>query len=170
VIEGPDEDQRMRALSAEQSFRKGLAALADSRPEHAADHFLAAMEAEQSHGARQPDTRYLSYYGLSLARAFEAGPDAVRVCEAALADDPTSSNALLNLGRVYLLMGRIEDALACLDRGARFAPTHGALARELGRVDRRARSLCPWLDRSHPLNRLGGRLRAVLGVRRRSDV
>jgi tetratricopeptide (TPR) repeat protein len=167
----------MRVLSAEQSFRKGLAALADSRPEHAAGHFLAAMEAEQARGADQPDARYLSYYGLSLARAFEAGPDAVRVCEAALAGDPTSSNALLNLGRVYLLTGRVDDALACLDRGARLAPTHGALARELERVDRRSRSLCPWLDRGHLLNRLSGRLRAVLartrrrgapGVRRRS--
>jgi tetratricopeptide (TPR) repeat protein len=167
----------MRVLSAEQSYRKGLAALAESRPEDAADHFLAAMESEHARGARQPDVRYLSYYGLSLARAFEAGPDAVRVCEAAVQGDPTSSNALLNLGRVYLLMDRTEEALVCFDRGARLAPDHEALSRELGRVDRRSRPLLSWLDRSHALNRWTGRARHAvskarsgvpLGVRRRS--
>ena len=58
--------------AAEQRFNKGLAALADARPLQAIDCFLDAMHTERRHRVRRPDMRYLSYYGLSLARGNRA--------------------------------------------------------------------------------------------------
>jgi tetratricopeptide (TPR) repeat protein len=150
---------------AEQHFAKGLAALAEERALEAADCFLAAMQAEAGDGARRPDMRYLSYYGLSLAKASYATASAVQACELAYQSDPLQPTVLLNLGRVYLLTGRTAQALGCFERGVRLAPAHRALRRELAQANRRGRPLFSFLDRSNPLNRWTGRLRSALRAR-----
>jgi len=159
----------MSVQFAEQHFSKGLAALAGERPLEAADCFLAAMQAEAGDGARRPDMRYLSYYGLSLAKASYATASAVQACELAYQTDPLHPALLLNLGRVYLLTGKTEQALACFERGIRVAPAHRALQRELARADRRHRPVFRFLDRSNPLNRWTGLLRSALWTRPGSE-
>ncbi len=151
----------MSEQSAERSFKQGLAALAEKRPDAAADFFLSAMQIEWRQSVR-PDMRFLSYYGLSLARAKHALPQALQACECALAKDPASPALFLNLGRVYIIAGKTEQALDCFERGLRFAPYHEPLRRELSQIDRRSEPVVRSLSRSHLLNRCAGRIRASL--------
>jgi tetratricopeptide (TPR) repeat protein len=139
-----------------------LAALAEAQPLQAVDCFLDAMQIEQRLRVRRPDMRYLSYYGLSLARANRATHAALEACELAARDAPSHPLLQLNLGRVHLLAGRLPLALQCFERGLRLAPDHRSLRLELGRADRRSREVLPFLDRSHRLNRWMGRLRESL--------
>jgi predicted Zn-dependent protease len=155
----------MPVPSAERSFRDGLAALAEARPLHAVDCFLDAMQIEQRLRVPRPDMRYLSYYGLSLARANRVTHAALEACELAARHDPSHPLLQLNLGRVHLLAGRLPLAIQCFDRGLRLAPNHRSLRLELARVDRRARAVLAFLDRSHWLNRWLGRLRESLRAR-----
>ena len=57
----------MSVLSAERSFKQGRAAMADARHAEAAEHFRTAIQIEKEHAVCEPNARYLSYYGLSLA-------------------------------------------------------------------------------------------------------
>jgi len=152
----------MSVPSAEQRFSQGLAALADAQPLQAADHFLEAMHIEQRRGVDRPDMRFLSYYGLSLARAQRAQHAAVEACELAVRHDSTRPVLLLNLGRVHLMAGRLASALQCFERGLRLAPGHRSLRLELSRCDRRSRRALPFLDRANPPNRWLGTLRVRL--------
>jgi len=151
--------------SAERHFKKGLAALADGQPLEAVDCFLEAMQTEQRKRVRHPDMRYLSYYGLSLARAHRVTHAALEACSLAVRHEPESPVLLLNLGRVYLESGRKSSALDCFERGLRLAPNHRALKRERSRVERRAQPCLPFLDRQHPMNRRLGRVRESLRAR-----
>jgi len=106
----------MSIASAEVSFNKGLAALTDGRPLRAVDHFLDAMQIEQRLRSHRPDMRYLSYYGLSLARAQRALHAAIEACSLAVRREPKRAELLLNLGRVFRLAGRRDEALGCFER------------------------------------------------------
>lgn len=152
----------MSVLSAESSFSQGLAAFTAARHAEAAEHFRAAMRIEKQRGVLRPDARFLSYYGLSLAKSTRPTPVAVKACERAADADPTNPVLLLNLGRIYLLAGLTPKALQCFERGIRFAPTHGPLLRELRGVERREKPLVPGLGRSHPINRWAGRVRVAV--------
>jgi tetratricopeptide (TPR) repeat protein len=150
----------MPILSAENRFRQGLAAVVDDRHGEALDHFLTALEIERERDVDVPDARYLSYYGLSLARVHGPGPEAIAACEQAVRRAPAHAALLVNLGRVYEMAGRTARALACFDGALRLAPEHRPLRRDLARIDRRTRPVIASLDRSHVLNRWLGTLRA----------
>ena len=139
--------------------------MAELRHREAAEFFLQAMQIEAHRGAKLPDMRHLSYYGLSLAMSSHVSPDAVEACELAVSNDPSKPVLLLNLGRIYLMSGRRVRALQCLERGARLAPNNRLIARALGSADRRAAPMITFLDRGNPLNRIAGRLRARLHSR-----
>jgi tetratricopeptide (TPR) repeat protein len=146
-------------------FDKGLAALTDERPLEAVDHFLDAMQLEQRLRVRHADMRYLSYYGLSLARASRATQAALEACGLAVQHDPTNPELWLNLGRVHSLAVRLPEAIRCYERGLRLDPAHRGLRLELSRIDRRSRRVLSALDRSHPLNRWTGKLRVFFRAR-----
>ena len=69
----------MSVLSAESSFSQGLAAFSADRHAEAAEHFRTAMQIERQRGVRRPEARFLSYYGLSLARSSRAIPIRIRL-------------------------------------------------------------------------------------------
>src|SRR5262245_38897917 len=96
----------MHILSAENAFRRGLAALFDGDAAGAADLFQSAILIEAQHGVKAPQMRYLSYYGLSRAQAYGANPQSIQACETAARRDFFNPDLLLNLGRVYLLAGK----------------------------------------------------------------
>jgi len=150
----------MPILAAENCFKKGLVALAEGRPAEAAAMFEAAMVIERERSVSRPQMRYLSYYGLSLAQAKRANREAIKACETAARVDFFSPDLLLNLGKVYLLAGKTTKALETFDRGCKIAPNYKALRLEMEKADRRSPPPLRFLDRSHPLNRLLGKLRA----------
>jgi tetratricopeptide (TPR) repeat protein len=150
----------MNVLDAENCFKKGLVALVEDAPDKAAALFESAIKIEKQRGCTQPQMRYLSYYGLSVARSRGVSQDAIRACRAAAQKDFFNPDLQLNLGRVYLLAGRVTPALAAFERGLKLCPDHPALRAEIDRVDRRRNPVVRSLPRSHPLNCLLGRLRA----------
>ena len=150
----------MTTLSAENVFKKGLACLVDDRPKEASEHFRRALELERQRSKARCDMRYLSYYGLSLAKAGLSKQIALQACRSAVSKQCADPVLLLNLGRVYMLTGRTIQALETFERGLDINPEHKILRRELDRIDRRRPPVIPFLDRSHPVNIWLGRLRA----------
>lgn len=152
----------MPVPAADALFRRGLAALNAERPGEALGHFRAAMLLEREHHVQRADSRYLSYYGLSLALAERPSPEAIRACETAVRLEPINPDMHLNLGRVYLLARKMTKALAVFEKGLSIAPAHPALQVQLQLADRRKRRALTFLSRTHALNRWLGRLRASL--------
>jgi len=155
----------MPRTAAKKSFAQGLSALAAENPLRAADFFLEAMQTEERLGVRRPDMRYLSYYGLSLARAYRAAHAAIEACQLAVRHDPSNPILLLNLGQVQLLSGRRDAALASFRRGLKIAPGDHALREALDLAERRSSPTLRFLDRSNFLNRWIGRLHGLRRVR-----
>jgi len=155
----------MHILSAENNFRRGLASLVDGDATAAAEHFQSAILTEVQHGVKRPQMRYLSYYGLSRAQAFGATPQSIQACETAARRDFFNPDLLLNLGRVYLLAGKTTKALSAFQRGLELAPSHKGLLAEFTKIDRREAPPLGIVSRSHPLNRLLGKLRFSLRAR-----
>jgi len=159
----------MPILSAENAFRKGLGAMAEKHPEKASVYFRQALDLERERSKSRLDMRYLSYYGLSLAQAGLSTQIALQACKTAVFKQTGDPLLLLNLGRVYLLIGKPVRAMEAFERGLRIAPEHKALRMELAKIDRRSRPTVPFLDRSNPLNRWLGQRRtqrkgAVSGI------
>jgi tetratricopeptide (TPR) repeat protein len=152
----------MPILSAENYFRRGLMALAEGQAAEAAGHFESAIRIEREHHVPRPQMRYLSYYGLSVTLAQRATPEAIEVCERAARMEPFNPDLRFNLGRVYLMAGKLTLALATLEKARRMAPWHKGIELELRRVDRRSSPPIAWLHRDHPVNRFCGKLRSSL--------
>jgi tetratricopeptide (TPR) repeat protein len=150
----------MPIASAENSFKKGLTSLREGKPDEAAASFKAAMQIEREIGAGRPQMKYLSYYGVSFAQAYGATREALRACESAVKKDFLNATLFLNLGRVYLIAGKVTRALAAFEHGLRISPNHKELQDELAKVDRRSLPPIPFLSRCHPLNVWLGKLRA----------
>jgi tetratricopeptide (TPR) repeat protein len=150
----------MPTLSAENAFKKGLSALVEQRPQDASEQFRKAIDLQKQHGARRLDMRYLSYYGLSLARAGLSKRIAVQACRTAAkknGDDPVLH---LNLGRVYLICGNLPHAFRSFEKGLALAPDNRPLRKELTRIERRRPPVISFLSRSHPVNHWLGRVTA----------
>jgi len=159
----------MPILAAEIHFKKGLAALVDHNYRDASEFFRRALEIDQARGSRT-DLRYLSYYGLSLAKSGATVGEAVRICRAAVSKDRAHPVLWLNLGRAYRAAGKTSLALEALARAASIAPDNAALARELAEVDRRGAPVLKTLAREHPLNVfLGKALHSIRRPRRAPD-
>ena len=152
----------MPILSAENSFRKGLAAMVDGDAAAATTFFQAAILIERQHGVTRPQMRYLSYYGLSLAHSRGATPEAIQACETAARRDFFNPDLILNLGRVYALANKTTKALAAFERGLAMAPGHKVMRAELAKLDRRQAPPLSIVSRNHPLNKMLGRLREAL--------
>jgi len=147
----------MPILDAEIHFKKGLAALVDHNYREANERFRRAVEIDQARSKQRIDLRYLSYYGLSLAKSGLSVAEGIRICRAAVGKDRNHPVLWLNLGRAYRIAGKTHQALEALDRAASFAPDNVALARELSELDRRSDPILRSLPRSHPLNVLLGK-------------
>lgn len=155
----------MSTLSAENAFRKGLSALVEQRPRDASEQFRKALDLERQCGKPRLDMRYLSYYGLSLARAGLSSRLAVQACRTAVTKQPEDPVLHLNLGRVHLICGKLAAAFRSFEHGLALAPDNEPLRRELARIERRRRPVFPFLPRAHPLNHWVGRMTAHRGSR-----
>lgn len=152
----------MPIFSAENAFRRGLSELVDGEAVAAAESFQSAILIEVQQGVRRPQMRYLSYYGLARAQAHGATPQAIQACETAARRDFFNPDLLLNLAKVYLLAGKTTKALATFQRGLELAPRHKGLIAEFKKVDRREDPPLSVVKRSHPLNKVLGKLRSSL--------
>jgi len=151
-------------------FRRGLDSFDRGEWGMALASFESALRAERGAGALNPDLRLLSFYGLALLRAGHSSREAVRACEAATRRGGADPILTLNLARVYAETGRRSLALSVLERGRREFPSHGGIAGELARLDRRSAPSIRFLSRNHPANVALGKLRASIAGRSRRAV
>ena len=142
-------------------------------------HGLIALESAPSLREIPVVNSYLAY---CMAKERGQYREAVRLCEAALKQEPHNPAHYLNLGRVFLLTKQKEKALATFRKGlstdavtdkspAAESPADGRakqqalILAELRRLGIRKRPPFPSLPRGHRLNRVVGSLLAKLQLR-----
>lgn len=106
----------------------------------------------------------LSLMGYSLAAEsgqLEAG---IQLCQKAISLNPHNSEHYLALGRVYLLAGRKEDAIAAFRKGLRVRKDARIIV-VLKQLGIRKPPLFDSLAREHILNRVSGKLLRALKLR-----
>jgi tetratricopeptide (TPR) repeat protein len=141
---------------SERVFSVGLACYRKKKMQEARRLFSRACEMNPQ------EPRYASYCGLLLAMVMRKLKEAEELCEGAVKRDPKSVDLLYNLGRVYLMQGRRQDALTVFRKGLQIEPNNVAIHRELENVGTRKKPVFSFLGRNNPLNRFAGMLRSKM--------
>lgn len=149
----------MLVSTAENSFSRGLEALEAGKGVEALALFEAAIEIEKrAIGGARPQPRYLSFYGLCLARVANRPRSGLAFCREATTLEFFNPDLFCNLGRVLLDVDRRKEAYRAIVDGLTLQPNHAGLRRELEKMGRRRRPAVPFLARSNPINVVLGRL------------
>ena len=146
---------------AEDSFARGIKALARARTREALALFETAIEIERQSGAVKPQPRYISYYALCLALEKHRLHESISLCREALAREFYSPDLCRNLGRLLVMAGKRREAHSVLRKGYRLQPNHRGLRAELNGLGRRRRPAVPFLSRANPINVFLGRIRSA---------
>ncbi|MDA8173463.1 MAG: hypothetical protein M0018_02600 [Nitrospiraceae bacterium] len=130
-----------------------------------------ALEAAESAAAIFPGNVMLtSYRGFLLARVRRQFKEGLNECLSAISGlhDKVPFGAeffypilYLNLGRVYLDAGDKARAFAAFTNGLATDPGNKEIAWEIKKLGARRQPVFTFLQRSNPLNRLAGKLRAI---------
>ena len=134
-------------------FREGVELLKNEYPEKALLKLLRAFESDK----RNP--YYISFLGLSIARAEQNWEQALDLCETAVQFKRKEIKFHLNLIEVYALAGWHEKALRKLDNASKLFGDDARLRRVRAKVMERRAPVLPFLERGHLLNRELGKLR-----------
>jgi tetratricopeptide (TPR) repeat protein len=134
-------------------FREGLELLKNEYPEKALLKLRRAFESDK----RNP--YYISFLGLSIARAEQNWEQALDLCETAVQLKRKEIKFHLNLVEVYALAGWREKALLKLDNAWKLFGDDARLKRFRAKVVERRAPVLPFFERSHFLNRELGKLR-----------
>ena len=134
-------------------FREGIELLKNEYPQKALVRMRRAFECDP-HNAY-----YISFLGLSIARAQRKWAQASELCERAVELKPREIQFHLNLGEVYALAGLRAKALDKLDYALGLFGDDARLQQARSKVEKRRAPLLPFFGREHFLNRELGKLR-----------
>jgi Flp pilus assembly protein TadD len=134
-------------------FKVGVKMLRDARPHLALAHFRHAADLEKN------NPYYLSFVGVSLARAERNWKTALELCESALSMKHNEAQLYLNLAEVYTSAGRREEALMTLDRALASVGPLARIQQARQKLGLRRSPALPFLDRQNFLNKQLGFLR-----------
>ena len=134
-------------------FKQGVRLLRDALPHNALEHFRKAVDLEQH------NPYYISFVGVSLARAQRKWEPALKLCELALSMKHNEAQLYLNLAEVYTSAGRREEALITLDRALASLGPNARIQQARLKLGRRRSPALPFLDRQNVVNRYLGALR-----------
>jgi Flp pilus assembly protein TadD len=134
-------------------FKLGVKMLRDARPHTALAHFRKAADLEKN------NPYYLSFVGVSLARAERNWKTSLELCESALTMKHNEAQLYLNLAEVYTSAGRREEALMTLDRALASVGPLARIQQARQKLGRRRSPALPFLDRQNFLNKQLGFLR-----------
>ena len=134
-------------------FREGIELLKNGYPQKALVRLRRAFESDKH------NPYYISFLGLSIARAERKWAQASELCERAVQLKRTEIQFHLNLGEVYVLAGQRENAQDTLDYALKLFGRDARLKRARSKVQKRRAPLLPFLGREHFLNRELGKLR-----------
>jgi Flp pilus assembly protein TadD len=150
--------RKMAENSALAEFKQGINLLRDGHSAEAIEYLRHAAELDQQ------NPYYLSYLGVSVARAQRKWTMAVELCKAALSLKRNEAQLYLNLAEVYMSAVRRDDAVDILDRGLVHLRVDARMMRARANLGKRCSPVVPFLEREHLLNRSLGKLRhRVLG-------
>ena len=122
----------MLVRPAEQSFGKGIEALARGEAVKALAMFEAAIRLDRKFRSEtRPQPRYLSYYGLCLGLESHRWKEAVDLCREAVGAESYNPDLHLNLGRVLVAAGRRKEGWEALQRGLLVDEAHEGLRRAI---------------------------------------
>lgn len=147
----------MATVQAAEWFAKGIEALSHDHVYLARTCFEHATEEERS-------PVNCSYLALCQAKTRGKFGDAIELARQAIAGEPENALHYLNLGRIYLLAGMREEAIAIFRQGAQCGRRE-EIGAELDRLGTRKPPPIRSLPRNHPLNKYLGILLARLGLR-----
>lgn len=139
-------------------FKQGMRMLRDQHPHNALEHFRKAAELEKN------NPYYISFMGVSLARAGRNWEAALKFCEIALSMKRNEAQLYLNLAEVYTSAGQREEALITLERGLASLGPHTRIQHARQKLGRRRAPTLPFLDRQNILNRYLGAMRHRLSI------
>jgi Flp pilus assembly protein TadD len=139
-------------------FKQGVRMLRDARPSNALAHFRAAALLEKN------NPYYISFVGVSMARAERNWTAALELCESAVSMKRNEAQLFLNLAEVYMSAGRREEALMTLDRALASLGPHAGIQQARLKLGLRRSPALPFLDRQNILNRQLGVLRHRLSA------
>jgi tetratricopeptide (TPR) repeat protein len=145
-------------INPETLFRKGLESL--SRKE-----WTAALACFEKAAGLQNIPVHNSFLALCIARERGQTKKAVALCRATLEEEPDNPVLYLNLGKIYLMQGRTEEAIEAYRKGLSQGANEEIIA-ELGRIGKRRPPPLSFLGRNHPLNKYLGIILSRLGLRR----
>jgi tetratricopeptide (TPR) repeat protein len=134
-------------------FKRGVQMLRDARPHNALAHFRNAANLEEN------NPYYISFVGVSLARAERKWKTALELCELALSMKRNEAQLYLNLAEVYTSAGQREEALITLDRALASLGPQAHIQEARLKLGRRRSPALPFLDRQNFLNKHLGTLR-----------
>ena len=134
-------------------FREGVELLKNEYPQKALVRLRRAFESDKH------NPYYISFLGLSLARAQRKWEQASELCEIAVQLRPGEIQFHLNLGEVYACAGLREKALDKLDDATKLFGEDARLRQARSKVQNRRAPLLPLIGRGHFLNRELGKLR-----------
>ena len=119
--------------------------------------FEKALEEGQNPTAR-------SYLAFCIAKDRGLTKRGIAWCEEDLRLEPENPVHYLNLGRIYLLMKKREEAIRSFREGLKLGPSD-EIADELHKLGVRGTPVMPFLRRRNPLNKYLGILLKILRLR-----
>ena len=151
-----------QVTGSEDSFRKGLAALQRKTYKEAISLFREAIDQERVEGTKSPRMKYISYLGLAITLSNGRSEEGAKLCHQAVQREFFDPDVYCNLGIVQLRNRRKAEAFDAFRKGLSLNPGHNRILDEMERYDRRGTPVLGFLSRSHPINRLFGRVRTRL--------
>jgi Flp pilus assembly protein TadD len=139
--------------SAIAEFKQGINLLRNGHSSEAIECLRHAAELEQH------NPYYISFLGVSVARATRKTGMAVELCETALRLKREEPQLYLNLAEVYVSADRREEAIETLDLALRRLGNNPRIKRERDSFGNRGGQVLSFLPRGHFLNRTLGQLR-----------
>jgi Flp pilus assembly protein TadD len=155
----------MAEQSALGEFKQGIKLLRSGQSAEAFEYLRHAAELNQQ------NPYYLSFLGVSVARAQRKWNAAVHLCETAVSLRRNEVQLYLNLAEVYVAAGRRDDAVAVLDRASMYSSMDIRVKRARADLGKRNSPVLPFLERGHALNKYLGKLRhRMFGDSRKSII
>lgn len=142
---------------AERLFMKGLEALVQ-------DNTLSALSCFEKAINIEDNPIINSYLAFCVAKERGQLTKAISLCEEAIKKEPQNSFHYLNLGRIYLLAHRKEEAITIFREGLAHEANQ-QIVDELNRLETRKPPVIPFLKRSNPLNKYLGIILTKLKLR-----
>jgi Flp pilus assembly protein TadD len=153
IVSGKQNTEDTVDINPMTEFREGVELLKNEYPQKAVAKLRRAYECDKH------NPYFMSFLGLSIARAQRKWDLASELCETAVRLKPKEIQFYLNLGEVYAASGMRERALDKLDDAVQLFGEDARLRQARSKVQNRRDPIVPFFGRTHFLNRELGKLR-----------